>query len=585
MRNAYGKAWKSINSELGKLTTQIKAAKAAGETVNATWLLRQRRLESVERTVAAEIRVLVDLLDRTITDAQMTAAFEGRMDAAELIRESMGVGPGGGMFDPVIPRLVPEELIRRVAAGTALSKRLEALGADAVQEIRQGLLRGVLLGKNPREVARGIRSALDGNRWRANVIARTEMLGVYRQAASEAYKANDVVEGWIWSSAQDDRTCEICWAEDGSVHKDEETLSSHPCCFVAGVLVGGPRAEAATTRYYEGTLVILTTIGGVRVPVTPNHPLLTRKGWLAAGDLREGDYLIRDDFAKRVVTTNPDDKNMPTRIEQVADALRLAGNVSSAFVPSTSIDFHGDGFDSNVDVVWANRFLESGAETALLKPTCKGEFGRADSGLPRLPRGGTPSTFGKSLLAAPRSGIRGGCVSAIFSGGALTHHQPVGFDDVAPRNPAFNESAIDNTASDAERLGKAVLGLTSLITADEVVNVERVAFHGLVYNLQTQGGWYSANGIIAHNCRCAMEPVTQSWESLGFKGIPESVPARATGATRFAKLPPTSQRKILGPGKFDLYKSGKLKLSDLPVKTRSDFGPGLRTKSLKELAN
>lgn len=314
MRNAYGKAWKSINSELTQLSAQIKAAKAAGETVNATWLLRQRRLESVERTVAAEIRVLVDLLDRTITDAQMTAAFEGRMDAAELIRESMGVGPGGGMFDPVIPQLVPEKLIERVAAGTALSKRLEALGADAVQEIRQGLLRGVLLGKNPREVARGIRGALDGNRWRANVIARTEMLGVYRQAASEAYKANDVVEGWIWSSAQDERTCEICWAEDGTVHKDDETLAGHPCC------------------------------------------------------------------------------------------------------------------------------------------------------------------------------------------------------------------------------------------------------------------------------RCAMEPITKSWESLGFKGIPESVPARATGPTRFAKLPPTTQRKILGPGKFDLYKAGKIKLTDLPVKTRSEFGPGLRTKALKELA-
>jgi SPP1 gp7 family putative phage head morphogenesis protein len=315
MRNAYGKAWVSIKRELGDLTTQIQASRKAGESVNAAWLLRQRRLETVERTVAAEMRVLVDLLDKTITDAQMTAAFEGRMDAAELIKESMGVGPGGGMFDPVIPQLVPEKLIERVAAGSALSKRLGALGADAVRTIRQELLRGVLLGKNPRVVARGIRTALDGNRWRANVIARTEMLGVYRQAAAASYKANDVVTGWVWSSAQDERTCQICWAEDGSVHSDEETLSSHPCC------------------------------------------------------------------------------------------------------------------------------------------------------------------------------------------------------------------------------------------------------------------------------RCAMEPRTKTWEQLGFKGIPESVPARTTGPERFATLPSFKQRAILGPGKFDLYKSGKLKLGDLPVKTRSDFGPGLRTKSLKELVS
>jgi SPP1 gp7 family putative phage head morphogenesis protein len=315
MKNQYGAAWVAIKRDLDHLALQIQAAKKAGEPINAAWLLKQRRLESVERTAAAEMRVLVDLLDKTITDAQMTAAFEGRMDAAELIRESMGVGPGGGMFDPVIPRLVPEELIRRVAAGSPLLRRLEALGADAVQEVKQGLLRGLLLGKNPREVARGIAAALNGNRWRANVIARTEMLGVYREAAAASYKANDVVTGWTWLSARNTRTCGVCWSKDGSVHKDSETLASHPCC------------------------------------------------------------------------------------------------------------------------------------------------------------------------------------------------------------------------------------------------------------------------------RCSMQPRTKTWEELGFHGIPETSPPITRGADVFARLSPADQRKILGPGKFDLYKSGKLKLSDLPVKTRSDFGPGLRTKSLKELVS
>ncbi len=229
MKNAYGAAWVAIKTELDRLNVEISAAKKAGQKVNAAWLLAQRRLEAVERTVQAEIRVLVDLLDRTITDAQLAAAFDGRSDAADLIRESMGVGPGGGMFDPVIPRLVPEELIRRVAAGSPLRKRLEALGAEAVQTIRQELLRGVLLGKNPREVARAIRQTVDISRWRANVIARTEMLGVYREAASATYVANkNVVLGWIWWSALDRRTCAICWAQHGTFHEASETLHGHP---------------------------------------------------------------------------------------------------------------------------------------------------------------------------------------------------------------------------------------------------------------------------------------------------------------------------------------------------------------------
>lgn len=231
MRNAYGKTWVSIKTELDRLAVQIEAAKKSGETVNSVWLLRQRRLEIVERTVRAEITVLVDLLDRTITDAQLQAAFEGRLDAADLVRESMGVGPGGEMFNPVIPQLVPEHLIERVAAGAPLAGRLAALGEEAVQEIRQGLLRGILLGKNPREVARLIRQTVDMSRWRANVIARTEMLGVYRQAAAETYRANKgVVLGWTWWSALDRRTCAVCWSEHGSLHDADETLASHPCC-------------------------------------------------------------------------------------------------------------------------------------------------------------------------------------------------------------------------------------------------------------------------------------------------------------------------------------------------------------------
>ena len=32
----------------------------------------------------------------------------------------------------------------------------------------------------------------------------------------------------------------------------------------------------------------------------------------------------------------------------------------------------------------------------------------------------------------------------------------------------------------------------------------RTEFAGFVYNLETGPGWYVANGIVAHNCRCAV---------------------------------------------------------------------------------
>ncbi|MCP9496097.1 MAG: phage head morphogenesis protein [Pyrinomonadaceae bacterium MAG19_C2-C3] len=54
------------------------------------------------------------------------------------------------------------------------------------------------------------------------------------------------------------------------------------------------------------------------------------------------------------------------------------------------------------------------------------------------------------------------------------------------------------------------------------------------------------------NCRCTLIPVTDR--------TPERTPS---GAEEFAKLEKGYQLEVLGKGKFDLYKAGKLELSDL----------------------
>lgn len=42
------------------------------------------------------------------------------------------------------------------------------------------------------------------------------------------------------------------------------------------------------------------------------------------------------------------------------------------------------------------------------------------------------------------------------------------------------------------------------MTLTEVVKIERYAFYGHVFNLDTGHGWYIANTIITRNCRCTM---------------------------------------------------------------------------------
>ena len=189
----------------------------------------------------------------------------------------------------------------------------------------------------------------------------------------------------------------------------------HPRCLPGGVLVSGPRFSAHYSRWYEGKLVVLKTRGGDELPCTPNHPVLTPKGWVAAGMLDVGDKVVKYVGGQgSVLGFDPDNVEVPTLIEDAANALLKSGEMSSARVPVSPEDFHGDGVDGEVDVVYSDSRKQGDAD--------------AESG----------------------------------------------------------RELINRLAGKIELL--------------DVVDIQVRDFHGHVYNLQTEMGWYAANNIITHNC-------------------------------------------------------------------------------------
>jgi hypothetical protein len=66
-----------------------------------------------------------------------------------------------------------------------------------------------------------------------------------------------------------------------------------------------------------------------------------------------------------------------------------------------------------------------------------------------------------------------------------------------------------NASTNAEADGYGILGLARGIFVDKIIRIERNAFHGIVYNLQTECGSYIANNIITHNCHCNVVPWTE----------------------------------------------------------------------------
>jgi len=111
------------------------------------------------------------------------------------------------------------------------------------------LTRGLALGLGPEVIRRLIQQMMGMVLTRALRIARTEMLRAYREAARRNYQANsDVVKGWIWHSALNERTCAACWAMHGTVHRLEERLDDH----VGGRCTAVPLTKTWAELGFEG---------------------------------------------------------------------------------------------------------------------------------------------------------------------------------------------------------------------------------------------------------------------------------------------------------------------------------------------
>ena len=65
------------------------------------------------------------------------------------------------------------------------------------------------------------------------------------------------------------------------------------------------------------------------------------------------------------------------------------------------------------------------------------------------------------------------------------------------------------------------------------------------------------------SCRCAMVPLTKSWEELGFKNVPDARPTVPLGTDEFERASADVQRAVLGPAAYEEFRAGRLKLVDL----------------------
>ncbi|MBS0231718.1 MAG: hypothetical protein JSS52_11255 [Proteobacteria bacterium] len=248
--------------------------------------------------------------------------------------------------------------------------------------------------------------------------------------------------------------------------------------------------------WYSGPSVNVTTASGVRLAVSPNHPVLTASGWLPAKFLHEGMQIFRtaDRGLNDAASTNEDLDNGVARIKQVLDALAATGGRTT--VPAAADDLHGDGrfIQGEIDVVVADRDLVPVVEAH--RPHVVG-----DDVLPG-------ADVQSSLCAGHRAEVLGRLAVERAVAGPL---------------PDFDASSLyataDRRAADAETVGEILAGLPCEVSADQIVGVELDWFEGHAFDLQTSTGAYAASSILVHNCRHVLVPVFP-----GVTVLPEQTP-------------------------------------------------------------
>ena len=325
--------------------------------------------------------------------------------------------------------------------------------------------------------------------------------------------------------------------------------SYHDECVPAGTLVSGPSTESAYRRLYEGESVVISTASGQKLTITPNHPVLTDQGWVPAGLINEGDYVVRSLSSDAGAAAVPHEHQRPALIEDVWGSLAVNGLVG---VPGSAENFHGDGSDREVEIVWSDRDLSPRPDASTFQHAEELFLTAALGGGPRP----SLAIARESAALLPRSlSATRGCVCGAgerhpFFGGRLVHpngqrrsararidshfsqassnHDPLGFEntgafklgellidvelteeagvDRQPVRARFDPAGFEFTAKGIgayASLGRSLMDrLSGHVELDRVVESKRISFSGHVYNLQTENGWYSANSVIVSNCRC-----------------------------------------------------------------------------------
>ena len=233
MQRAYKAATKASIDELEALEGRIQERLDNGEDPSDTILwMRQRIIDNIEELGKNLKKFSIE--GATITaDGQLQSAILANETSSSLVEAAAGRKPANVSLGSSWTTLPDEQLQAFVGLsgdGSPLGELFATIPQVTTDAMQMALVQGISLGEGPRTVARRVRRAADIGRYRAETIARTEMIRSAREAQRQLYTQNPAVQGYRRQATQDSRVCLACLALSGTLQATDEIMPSHPNC-------------------------------------------------------------------------------------------------------------------------------------------------------------------------------------------------------------------------------------------------------------------------------------------------------------------------------------------------------------------
>jgi hypothetical protein len=304
-------------------------------------------------------------------------------------------------------------------------------------------------------------------------------------------------------------------------------------CLIGSTPVSSGVVWAVHRRTYKGRGARIRTKRGREFTATPNHPVLTLRGWVRADGLNEGDYLVcdgRQQYARP--SREKDNAGHPSTFTQVFDALAEVGVFERR--AGRQDDFHGDGMDGEVDVLRPYGELRLGCFAPVYKPRAKQIFTPSDDVLfckcGRLLRASTSEcriglrtrSQHDSMIDEAFRNERLRCADGLADAldrftGRVSSDDLIGRDvrsepmtDVLREvNPsrfrigsteaALAEQFVNEAPMRVQGCCHLVARHPAQIEFDRLVDIQITTIEGHVFNLSTEDGYFTADGVYVAN--------------------------------------------------------------------------------------